>query len=170
MQQMICVIHYGGKITQELDRDLFNTYGELWISEAIFGNNFKFNQENLETNYTIPDFLEHTSYVQYIKDLPDSDSPLVFGLNPSADLTRSLSHSRKLISTLIDTQPTDAAAAGGKSPEVLVKEMIENEFSKMVPDEFDMNYANSQLDKMKHRRLEGSGKTIPLVMFLFQEI
>jgi hypothetical protein len=45
--------------------------------------------------------------------------------------------------------------------------MIENEFMKMVPEEFDMNYANSQLDKMKHKRLEGSGKTIPLVMFLF---
>jgi dynein heavy chain len=170
MQQMICNIHYGGKITQELDRDLFLTYGELWISENIFGNNFQFNQSNLDTNYVIPDFTEHTNYVNYIKDLPESDNPLVFGLNPNAAITRALTQSRKLITTLIDVQPTDTAAAGGKSPEQMVKEMIENEFMKMVPDEFDMNYANNQLEKMKHKRLEGSGKTIPLVMFLFQEI
>lgn len=140
---MICVIHYGGKITQELDRDLFNTYGELWISESIFGNNFQFNQQNLDPNYVIPDFVEQPSYVQYIRDLPETDSPLVFGLNPSADLTRSLSHSRKLITTLIDIQPTDTSGGGGKTPEQLVKDMIENDFSKMVPEEFDMNWANS---------------------------
>jgi len=117
MQQMICNIHYGGKITQELDRDLFLTYGELWISENIFGNNFQFNQSNLDTNYVIPDYPEHTSYVNYIKDLPETDNPLVFGLNPNAAITRALTQSRKLITTLIDVQPTDTAAAGGKSPE-----------------------------------------------------
>jgi dynein heavy chain len=117
MQQMICNIHYGGKITQELDRDLFLTYGELFISENIFGNNFQFNQQNLDTNYIIPDYVEHQNYVNYIKDLPDSDNPLVFGLNPNAALTRALTQSKKLITTLIDVQPTDAAAAGGKSPE-----------------------------------------------------
>lgn len=108
--------------------------------------------------------------MNYIKDLPDTDNPMVFGLNPNADLTRSLTHSRKLISTLVDTQPTDSGGAGGKSPEQMVKDMIENDFMKMVPEEFDMNYVNGQLDKMKHKRLEGTGKTIPLVMFLFQEI
>lgn len=96
---------------------MFLTYGELWISENIFASNFQFNQQNLETNYIIPDYVEHTNYVQYIKDLPDTDNPMVFGLNPNAALTRALTQSRKLITTLIDVQPTDAAAAGGKSPE-----------------------------------------------------
>jgi dynein heavy chain len=40
MQKMCCAIQYGGKITQELDRDLFFTYGYLWIREEIFGGNF----------------------------------------------------------------------------------------------------------------------------------
>jgi len=40
MQKMCCAFQYGGKITQELDRDLFFTYGYLWIREEIFGGNF----------------------------------------------------------------------------------------------------------------------------------
>jgi len=94
----------------------------------------------------------------------------VFGLNPNADLTARLNDSRSMISTLIDTQPTDGAAAGAKSPEQLVKEMIENEFLKMLPEDFKMNEVEDKLKSMKHRRLPETGKAVPLNMFLFQEI
>jgi dynein heavy chain len=40
MQNMICSIQYGGKITQELDRETFATYGQQWIREDIFNGNF----------------------------------------------------------------------------------------------------------------------------------
>jgi hypothetical protein len=49
--------------------------------------------------------------------MPDNDNPLVFGLNPNADLTASLNESRQMLGTLLDTQPADSAAGGGKSPE-----------------------------------------------------
>jgi len=75
-----------------------------------------------------------------------------------------------MIATLIDTQPTDAAAGGGKSPEQTVKEIIENEFLKLLPEDFKMLDVEDRLKLMKHRRLPETGKSIPLVMFLFQEI
>lgn len=117
MQNMICSIQYGGKITQELDRETFATYGQLWIREDIFNGNFQFNQQSLEYNYLIPDFPDHPSFLTYITAMPEQDNPLVFGLNPNADLTARLNDSRSMISTLIDTQPTDSAGGGGKSPE-----------------------------------------------------
>jgi hypothetical protein len=40
MQYMICVIQYGGKITQELDHETFGTYGKLFIREDIFSASF----------------------------------------------------------------------------------------------------------------------------------
>jgi dynein heavy chain len=43
MQNMICSIQYGGKITQELDRETFATYGHQWIREEIFNGSFQFN-------------------------------------------------------------------------------------------------------------------------------
>jgi len=129
MQKMCCSIQYGGKITQELDRDLFFTYGYLWIREEIFGGNFQLNQSNLEAsggvNYMIPDYADHASFLAHINNMPDNDNPLVFGLNPNADLTASLADSRQMLATLIDTQPSDAAAAGGKTADEIVKDMIE---------------------------------------------
>lgn len=170
MQQMCCSIQYGGKITQEEDRALFFTYGYLFIREDIFSGNFLFNQQPLDYNYTIPDFPDHASYLAFINSMPAQDNPLVFGLNPNADLTASLNESRAMIATLIDTQPSDAAAGGGKSPEQTVKEIIENEFLKLLPEDFKMLDVEDRLKAMKHRRLPETGKSIPLVMFLFQEI
>ena len=102
--------------------------------------------------------------------MPEQDNPLVFGLNPNADLTARLADSRMMISTLIDTQPTDSSGAGGKSPEQMVKEMIENEFLKGLPDDFKMQEVEDKLKQMKHRKLPETGKAVPLNMFLFQEI
>lgn len=70
--------------------------------------------------------------------MPEQDNPLVFGLNPNADLTKSLNDSKFMIATLVDTQPADSGSAGGKSPEQTVKELIENEFLKLLPDDFKM--------------------------------
>lgn len=33
---MVTEVQYGGRITDDLDRELFNTYGELWITDSIF--------------------------------------------------------------------------------------------------------------------------------------
>lgn len=164
---MICSIQYGGKITQELDRETFATYGQQWIREDIFNGNFQFNQQTLDYNYVIPDFQNHADFLTYITAMPEQDNPLVFGLNPNADLTARLNDSRMMISTLIDTQPTDSAGGSGKSPEQQVKDMIENEFIKMLPDDFKMNEVEDKLKSMKHRRLPETGKAVPLNMFLF---
>ena len=36
LQYMVCDVQYGGRITDALDRELFVTYGAMWIQEAIF--------------------------------------------------------------------------------------------------------------------------------------
>jgi len=33
MQYMVCEVQYGGRITDSLDRELFNAYGSLWVQE-----------------------------------------------------------------------------------------------------------------------------------------
>jgi len=50
-----------------------------------------------------------------------------------------------MIATLVDTQPADSAGAGGKTPEQTVKELIENEFIKLLPEDFKMPEVEDRL-------------------------
>jgi dynein heavy chain len=36
MQYMVCEVQYGGRITDELDRELFKAYGQIWVTDACF--------------------------------------------------------------------------------------------------------------------------------------
>lgn len=57
IKYMVCEVQYGGRITDDLDRELFITYGEYWLSDNMFNPGFKFCpiQGNMELNlYCIP--------------------------------------------------------------------------------------------------------------------
>lgn len=87
-----------------------------------------------EFNYHIPDYLEHSRFIDYINKMPANDSPTIFGLHANADLTFRLKESLEMINVLIDTQPKDAAGgAGGLSREDQVKEKIEKELLPKLP-------------------------------------
>ena len=40
MCYMTCDVQYGGKITDDLDREMFRTYGDIWITDAIYTPNY----------------------------------------------------------------------------------------------------------------------------------
>lgn len=103
--------------------------------------------------------------------MPQQDNPLMFGLNSNADLTAALNASKALLQVLVDTQPSDAGSGGGKSPEQIVKDMIENDFLKMLPENFNMQEVVDRIMAMTNRKLAApNGMEIPLNIFLFQEI
>lgn len=43
MQYMTCDVQYGGRITDDLDREMFSAYGQLWITEEVFKEKYLFN-------------------------------------------------------------------------------------------------------------------------------
>ena len=50
-------IQYGGKITDDLDRRLFNTYAEIWLCPTAVSEGFSFNPERCIEQ--IPDGFEY---------------------------------------------------------------------------------------------------------------
>jgi len=133
---MVCDVQYGGRITDELDRDMFNAYGELWLNSKVFSET-DFNFMSLsDFPYVIPDYPEINKYQEYIKSFPEKDSPVIFGLNVSADLTYRLNESQAMLNTLIDTMPKDAGGSSGRTKEDEVKDKLEQDLIKQLPANF----------------------------------
>jgi dynein heavy chain len=67
MQYMVCDVQYGGRITDGLDRELFNTYGALWITKEVFNPGYCFMHiPGAPYQYCIPDAAEHAKYLEEI--------------------------------------------------------------------------------------------------------
>merc|ERR1740138_1753751 len=66
VQYMISEVQYGGRITDDLDRELFNTYVAKWFTDDVFKPTFAFNNYPFEFDYKIPEGLEIQAYRDYI--------------------------------------------------------------------------------------------------------
>jgi dynein heavy chain len=158
---MICEVHYGGKITDDRDRELFVTYGDLWLRPEVANLNFKF-----ADGYTIPqagEEKEKSKYEEFIDKLPAIDSPSVFGLNANADITYRTEESKSVLSTILDIQPKESAGSGGETREDKVKKIADNLLSRL-PADFTRDQINDGI-----KRLGGTFKN-SLNVFLRQEV
>jgi len=173
MQYMVCEVQYGGRITDDLDRELFRTYGQMWVQEGVFQPNYCFNATVTEFNYHIPDAVEHPRFLEYIAKMPSKDSPPIFGLHPNADLTFRLKESVEMLTTLLDTQPKEAGGGSGKSREEEVKEKLEKELLPQLPADTPWAEVHERLKVLKGPKglgEPGKNDTIPLNIFLGQEL
>lgn len=168
VQYMVAEIQYGGKITDDLDRILFNVYTEKWISNDALDEAFTFNPKRtiapIPENFVYKpfDYEEHTKYKTYCDSFPEMDSPELFGLHPNADLTFRLKEVINMMSALTETQPKSGGGGGGRSREDIVYEMAADLLTKVPADLSPDIY-------MKQIRSLG-GLDQPLNVVLFQEI
>merc|ERR1719174_1772801 len=170
VQYMVSEVQYGGRITDDLDRELFNTYTAKWMYEDVFKASFSFNNYASDYNYKIPEGLEIQNFRDAIDTMPAVDSPLIFGLHPNADLTYRLKDNQEMITTIIETQPKDTGGGEGKSVDEIVKELSLDLLSKMPPD-FIEEIFRAQIQKLKGPPGCGDkGFAAPLNIFLFQEL
>ena len=167
IQYMVSEVQYGGRITDDLDRDLFNTYATRWLCDEIMKADFSF----APGGYSIPDGSEIAQYRTFIDTLPSVDSPLVFGLHPNADLAYRQLEASLLLTAIQDTQPKQSgASSSSKSSDEIVKEKALDILSKLPPD-FDEETFRAQI--AKHKGAPGTadrGFQAPLNVFLFQEL
>ena len=103
VRYMLADCQYGGRITDDLDRVLMATYADVY-----------FNQKVLETGYTMyPGYSvpsgQGDADVDFwraaIPQLPDSDTPELFGMHVNASITFCNKQTNELLNTIIDTQP-----------------------------------------------------------------
>jgi len=171
VQYMVSEIQYGGKITDDYDRRLFNTYAARWLQPIIEKQEFTFNPDRMigelpdNFNYVVPLFQEQKEYYEYVCKFPEIDTPEISGLHPNADLTYRLKGATEMFKTLSATQPKSAGGGGGGgglSTEDIVKARAADLLETTPPP------YNEDRFKVKIRAL--GGLDIPLNIFLYQEI
>jgi dynein heavy chain len=158
---MVCDVQYGGKITDDWDRRLFNTYGKSWLTEKCLAVDFKFIQNN-DTYYIPPVSQDIEVYRKYIEQLPLVDDPEVFGLHGNADLAFRTQNTKVTLDTILDIQPKEGGGGGGLTREEIVLKVVDDLTSKMPPD------YKPELVRQSIKSLGGLGK--PLNICLKQEV
>lgn len=72
VRYMLGEVQYGGRVTDDLDKALLNTYARVWFGEHMFSETFCFYKD-----YAIPKGKTVEDYLQYIEQLPVIDTPEV---------------------------------------------------------------------------------------------
>jgi dynein heavy chain, axonemal len=171
VQYMVSEIQYGGKITDDLDRRLFNTFAALWLCPTAVSGGFDFNPtRSIEAipdgfTYDVPLFQEHKGYSDFVSHFPEIDSPELSGLHPNADLTFRVKEAASMMDALLNTQPRSSGGGGGAvaaSPEEVVHKRA-GEMLQITPEAYSEDSVKAQMRSI-------GGMDNPLNIFLFQEI
>jgi len=161
---MVCQAQYGGRITDDFDRVLFNTYGDAWLGPKMFDPAFEF-----APGYKVLKFGDIGKYRQAVEDLKDDDHPMVFGMHANADLTKRTKLSKEVLETVVDMQPKDGGGSGGgPTREEIVLAQCEMFLSKM-PEPFNMVTVKNQMVKL-NKSADANAGPKPLNIHLKQEV
>ncbi|XP_052807224.1 dynein axonemal heavy chain 5-like isoform X2 [Mya arenaria] len=156
VRYMIGEVQYGGRVTDDYDKRLLNTYSRVWFSEGMFADSFQF-----YTGYKIPRCKNLAEYVANIESLPLSDSPECFGLHSNADITYSTNTANTMLETIVNIQPKDSGGGGGETRESVVYKLADDMLEKL-PEDYIPHEVKERLRKMGHLQ--------PINIFLRQEI
>ncbi|XP_033114673.1 dynein heavy chain 3, axonemal-like isoform X5 [Anneissia japonica] len=129
--------NYGGRVTDDQDRRLImslltNFYNKDIISEE----GYKFSESG---DYYCPPDGPYSSYLDYIRSLPLSPHPEVFGLHENADITKDQQETQQLFDGILLTLPRQAgeASGGGRSSQQVIDDLASDILSK-VPSNFNL--------------------------------
>ncbi|KAL4552567.1 hypothetical protein Ndes2526B_g02495 [Nannochloris sp. 'desiccata'] len=187
LRYMISSIQYGGRITDDRDRELMDAYAEKYFHEEVLNEGYALaldyitsegsNSTNAtarrgkhttaitsNNNYIIPVGTEIDVFRKAIEALPAQDTPELFGLHANADLTFRALQVAEAVAVIEGTMPKDGTAgSGGISREESVDLVVEGLVPKL-PAIFKPEDTEEALKKLS------GGATGPLNIHLRQEI
>ncbi|KAH0792655.1 Dynein heavy chain family protein [Histomonas meleagridis] len=151
----ICEIHYGGRVTDELDRRLIRTIGEHYFNnQRVFPSNNETNSFDgpPKHEYLIYDCSQVSQFIEKANEIPQNDPPDIFGLHSLADVKLRRDQANEIFQKIIDIQPKESSI-GGLTRESVVLQKI-HDLLPLVPEDFDMDHVRSQVELRKFKPLD----------------
>lgn len=153
---MIGEVQYGGRVTDDYDKRLLNTYAKQWFGENMFAEKFEFAK-----GYKIPKCKTLADFRAAIESLPLNDSPEAFGLHSNADITYQTNTSDEILTTITNIQPKDSGGGSGETRESVVYRTCDDMLEKL-PLDYVPHEVKAALIKMDILQ--------PMNIFLKQEV
>lgn len=117
---------YGGRVTDNYDRRVLNTYLEDYMGDFLFDENvpFFFSKDGYE--YVCPKEGAHQVYMDEITKLPIQQNPGVFGLHPNAEINYFTNSAKEIFAGLMSMQTGDGGGGGGVSKDDYIKKLADD--------------------------------------------
>ncbi|KAK3752205.1 hypothetical protein QZH41_008046 [Actinostola sp. cb2023] len=130
--------NYGGRVTDDNDRRcLMSILADFYNPDIIQDPKYKFSQSG---NYFAPPKATYDEYIEFIKELPQTQSPEVFGMHDNVDISKELQETRNFFDSVLLTQAQGTGGGAGKKTEEALLEIAKDILSKVInlPKSFDV--------------------------------
>ncbi|XP_040850987.1 dynein heavy chain 12, axonemal [Ochotona curzoniae] len=130
--------NYGGRVTDDWDRRLLLTMlADFYNSHIIENPHYKFSPSG---NYFAPPKGTYDDYIEFIKKLPFTQDPEVFGLHDNVDISKDLQQTKLLFESLLLTQGGSKQTGSSESTDQILLEITKDILNKL-PNDFDIELA-----------------------------
>ncbi|XP_063298016.1 dynein axonemal heavy chain 14 [Pelobates fuscus] len=117
---------YGGRVTDSWDRRCLLSILDNFYNPAVLQENHSFSSDNVYRS--LSDSATLQDYRDYLSSLPDTDSPEIFGMHPTAERTHLESQAQIFLDTIVSMQSRisveHAADRGEENKDKIVLEII----------------------------------------------
>ena len=133
LRYLVGQCNYGGRVTDDRDRRCLVEILDTFLSEDVHKQGYKLSPSGV---YKIPRSSDSAGYVSFIRKLPLTIDPEVFGFHENADITKDQQETNLLLSSILST--LDRRSSGqGKSQESILEELSNDILGKLdavLPD------------------------------------
>ncbi|XP_006892348.1 PREDICTED: dynein heavy chain 12, axonemal [Elephantulus edwardii] len=127
--------NYGGRVTDDWDRRLLLTMLADFYNPLIIENpHYRFSPSG---KYFAPPKGTYEEYIEFIKKLPFTQHPEIFGLHENVDISKDLQQTKILFESLLLTQGgARQTGASGSADQILLE--ITKDILQKLPNDFDL--------------------------------
>uniref|UniRef100_A0A8B9Q220 Dynein axonemal heavy chain 12 n=1 Tax=Apteryx owenii TaxID=8824 RepID=A0A8B9Q220_APTOW len=127
--------NYGGRVTDDWDRRLLLTMlDDFYNTDIIENPRYTFSPSG---NYYAPPKGTYEDYIEFIKNLPFSQQPEIFGLHENVDISKDLQQTKILFESLLLTQGGGTQGGSSGGGDSTLYEIADDILSKL-PNDFDI--------------------------------
>lgn len=157
IQFIVGNINYGGRVADLNDRlCLLATFNKC-CNPDVLEENYCYTDDGV---YKVPLQID---CLDYLKNLPSSDSPKVFGLNENAQISLEAFESSSLLKCVLQTQPKAVSSEAVNSDKTV--HSVSKSISNSLAEQMDLRAAHADL-----LETDANGVLPSLSTFLFQEV